>query len=1181
VHPAGRTHSRFLIVAMVIVINCWPAASLWGQAIYGSIYGQITDSTGAAVANATVTAKDEAKGTSVQVTTTAIGEYSVEHLIPDVYDITVTAPGFKGTEKDGIRVSADTSPKVDLKLEVGSATETVTVTAEIPQLKTDRADVALVLDQKTVADLPNAGRNFASLELLIPGTQVMGWSQNTAEDPQGSPTVQINGQHFSGVAYELDGAANQDPILGQIVINPPLDAVTEAKITTQNYDAQFGQAVAAVVTAQTKSGTNSFHGDVFDYRRTDDTEASNPFTQVVKDPITGRIIPSAKYNQFGGSIGGPIRKNKAFFFADYQGTRQILGSSAIATVPTALARNSCLSGNGCDLSDYLVASGAQKQIYNPRILTPTGPAPFVNNFIPAADVSPQALKLLALIPLPNTGTAGQTSNNYSGSGNGKQHNDSVDVRIDDQFSDRTHILGRYSFFGNGISSSTIFGKGGGQGFSSPTNSFGGSAAGRSQSAVAGMDIALSPKLLTDFRLGYLRYHVKTSKYDGDEALATNVGIPGLNLGDPFTAGAPAFFVQNANGSNGDGLSPFGSALGVDACNCPLLETEDQYQIVNNWTRIVGTHSVKFGVDVRYARNLRVPSDSNRAGELAFSASDTENVTDLTLASPGGMGLGTFLLGDVTNLNRYVSVSTNAKESQKRLFTYIEDSWRVTPKLTFNYGVRWELYFPETVNGKGQGGFPDLNTGQIRVAGYGPFDTAMNVSKTWKTLAPRVGIAYQLNPKTVIRTGYGRSFDIGVFGSIFGHMLTQNLPVLVNQNIPNTGPNTAAFNLAVGPTAFVFPAVGASGTIPIGVGDNAKIRSDPNTFPTIDAWNFAVQRQLTATASVTVAYVGNKGTHTFMGDDKSTNPNEPAACLSASQSITGQALCYNPSAPNALLTAGSTATETSNSANLRPYFGKYGFTQDLTYYHNGFDTNYNALQVAFEKRFSQGLQFTANFALQRGYNYGSDEEVYKKVLWGRLDDLRERQLTLFGNYELPFGKNRRFASNIPKWLNYLVGGYELNTSLDWASGLPFTANLSNCSAYVPAGPCRPNKGSGSFPLKLTAYDRTTHSRTYFVPPGLGGAFTAPSVDQTGTSSRNAFTGPGLFNDDLSLIKTFPIHESVAAEFRVDAFNVFNIINPANPGNTCINCTAASGAGVINGMALGTAPRQIEFALTLRF
>jgi Carboxypeptidase regulatory-like domain/TonB dependent receptor len=1163
-HSTSRTHSRYLIVLIAVAIAGWSVASLWGQAIYGSIYGQVTDSTGAAIANATVTVKDVSKGTSVQVTTSSIGEYSVEHLIPDIYDVTVTATGFRGAESKGIRVSADTSPKVDVKLNVGQATESVTVTSEAPQLKTDRADVALVLDEKTVSDLPNSGRNFASLELLIPGTQVMGWSQNSAEDPQGSPTVQINGQHFSGVGYELDGAANQDPILGQIVINPPLDAVTEAKITTQDYDAQFGQAVAAVVTAQTKSGTNAFHGDLFEYRKTDATEARNPFSQVAPDAVTGRLIPSAKYNQFGGSLGGPILKNKAFFFVDYQGTRQILGSSARVTVPTALVQSSCASANiaagtgGCDLSDYLTFLGPVKgQIYNPRL--PGTPA-FANNFIPAQYLSSQALQLLAMIPGPNLQVPVGQPNNFAGSGSGKQHNDEVDIRIDEQVSQRTHAFGRYSIFNNGISSNTIFGKAGGTGFSSPTNSFGGTASGRSQSAVAGMDIALSPQLLTDFRLGYLRYHVKTTKYSTAD-LATQVGIPGLNIaGQPFTSGPPAFYL------NGDGISNFGSALGVDACNCPLLETEDQYQMVNNWTRILGTHSLKFGVDGRYARNLRVPSDSNRAGELSFSASDT---TSPTLG--GGFGLGSFLLGDVTSFNRYVSISTNAKESQKRLFTYIEDSWRVTPKLTFNYGLRWELYFPETVNGKGQGGFPDLNTGQIRVAGYGSYNTAMNVGKTWKTFAPRLGLAYQLNPKTVIRTGYGRSFDIGVFGSIFGHMVTQNLPVLVNQFIGNSGLDTQAFNLANGPTAFVFPAIPSNGAIPIGVGNNVKIRNDPNVFPTIDAWNVAVQRQLSNTTSVTVAYVGNKGTHTFMGDDKSTNPNEPAACLPAGQSITGHGLCFNPNAPVGSL------TQTSDTSQLRPYFSKFGWTQDLTYYHNGFDTTYNALQLTFEKRFSQGLQLTANYALQRAYNYGSNE-VYKKFQHGRTDDLRDHQLTLFGNYDLPFGKKGKYASGVPTWVDYLIGGYTLTTSLNWASGLPFSVGYGECGQDVPSGPCRPNKGSGSFPLKLTGYDPVTHSRTYFTPPGLGGAFTRPSLDQTGTSPRNAFNGPGFFNDDLALLKTFPIRESVALQFRMDAFNLFNHINPGNPGNTCIDC---SGAGVITGMALGDGPRQLQFALTLKF
>lgn len=1150
----NRMHFRCLMVVIAIAIASGSAVNLWGQAVYGSIYGQVTDNSGAAIKSAPITVTDVTKGTSVQVDTNDLGEYSVEHLIPDVYDIAVAAPGFQKQEIKGIRVSADTSPKVDIKLEVGSISETVTVTGEIPQLKTDRADVGLVLDQKTVADLPNTGRNFASLELLLPGAQVMGWSQNQAEDAAGSPTVQISGQSFSGVSYELDGVANTDPILGQIVINPPLDAVGEAKITTSSYDPQFGGAVAGVVTANTKSGTNSFHGDLFDYRKTDATEASNPFTQVAPDPITHRIIPAAKYNQFGASFGGPIVKDKAFFFADYQGTRQILGSSAIATVPTALVHTSCLApgSTGCDLSDYLTAGGASEQAYNPRL---AGIPAFTNNFIPIGDVSTQALALLALLPTPNTGAPGQTANNYSGSGNGTLFNDAVDVRIDDQLSQRSHLFGRYSYFNNGSSSSTIFGAAGGQGFSSPTNSFGGTASGRNQSAVAGMDIALSPNLLTDFRLGYLRYHVKTTKYDGTTDFATQLGIPGLNIaGEPFTAGAPAFYIN--------GMANIGSSLNTDACNCPLLETEDQYQVVNNWTKIMGTHSLKFGVDLRYARNLRVPSDSNRAGELTFASSDTQSPT---AANPGGLGLATFLLGDVTTFNRYVSSSTNAKESQKRMFTYVQDTWRVTPKLTFNYGLRWEMYFPETLNGKGQGGFADLNTGEINVAGYGPYNTAINVDKNWKLIAPRVGIAYQLTPKTVIRAGYGRDYDIGVFGTIFGHVQTQNLPVLANQNLTSTGLDTAAFNLAAGPTPFVFPAIPSNGRIPIPVGDSVKIRDNPNVFPSVDAWNFTVQRQLTNSSSITIAYVGNKGTHTFSGDGQTVNPNQALPCLNG--------LCFNPNPP-----VGST-TETNNTNLLEPYFVKFGLPQGLTYYDDAFDSRYNALQVSFQKRFSQGLQLTANYNYQKGYSYDG-QDIEKR--WGPFGDLRDSQLTLFGNYDLPFGKKQRFGSNIPTWLNYLIGGYTLTTSLDWASGEPFSLSYAECGANLPGGlQCYPDKGSGGLDTHLTAYNPATHSRTYYTPPGFGGAFSEPGIDQIGTAGPNSAFGPALFNDDLALFKNIPIRESIAVEFRVDAFNVFNIINPGNPGNNCIDCTAASGAGVINGMALGDAPRQLQFALTFKF
>ncbi len=1163
-----RNLLRHRWMALLLLLLWRPSAD--AQATYGSIVGQVLDSSGAAIPNATVTVTDIGKGTSVDVTTNASGEYLASHLIPDTYTIKAVATGFRSEEVPNITVAADTSPKVNLQLSVGSANDVVQVTSEVPQLQTDRAEVAAVFNQKTVNDLPIAGRNFASLELLIPGAQAMGWSQNSAEDSQGSPTVNISGQSFSGVEYELDGAANQDPILGQIVVNPPLDAVSEAKISTQSYDAEFGQSTAAVVSAQTKSGTNDIHGDAFEYRRSAANLATNPYNQYAPySQTSSAIIPPALYNQFGGSIGGPIRKDKIFGFGDYQGVRQRVGASLNETVPTALMHNSCLSGAGCDLSEYLTGRGPlQGQIYNPRIINPnTGPAPFANNLIPNQYLSPQALYLLKLIPLPNApGTQDGTANNYNGGGNGVTNQNQFDVRVDYQIKEAAHAFGRYSYFNNSLSDGVIFGAAGGAGFG---NTFGGTASGRNQSAVAGVDLALNPKLLTDFRLGYLRYHVATQKYDGTQAFATAAGIPGLNTGAAFTGGAPGFFPS-------DGLSSFGSSLQVNACNCSLLETEDQYQVVNNWTKIFGNHSLKAGVDLRYARNLRVPSDENRAGELTFSSTDTENTN---LSTPGGSGLATFLLGDVTYFQRYVSTSTNAKETQKRLFSYAQDNWRVTPNLTVNLGVRWELYLPETVNGKAQGGIGDLTLGAIRVAGEGPYGTNMRSEINWKLVAPRIGIAYQATPTTVVRTGYGRSFDLGVFGSVFGHVATQNLPVLANQNLTSSGANAYAFNLSNGPTAFAFPAIPNTGLIPIPNGLNAKLRENPQQLPTVDAWNLSVQQQLTKTVSFTLAYVGNKGTHSFAGDGQTTNPNEVAACLPANLSATGQGLCWSPTA------AAGSATQTSNTQLLRPYYAKYGWTQDQTFYHDGFDTHYNSLQATVEKRFAQGLQFTARYSWQRAFNYGGDyQEIDKKVNYGQFDDLRQQELQFYGNYNLPFGRDRQFLRSIPGWLNEVVGGFELNTSLNLSSGLPFTPSYGECGSDIPSGPCRPNKGVGQLPLQLGAFNATTHQRQDFTPVaafGLNGSssgpFMRPQVDHFGTVQRNSYFGPSFFNDDLSLLKNFDIWEKIKLQMRVDAFNAFNHISPGNP-SSCIDCV---GNGVITGMAVGSSPRQLEFSSTVTF
>src|SRR5215472_13147044 len=400
---------RTLCLAVAVALLCGlTATSAVGQAVYGSILGTVTDPSGAAVNGAKVTVTSQTKNVSVEATTNESGNYSVTHLIPDVYTVRIEGTGFKVLQFKDIQVSADSSSPVNGQFQVGSASEQVEVTAEAPQLKTDRADVAIEFDSKYVEDLPVLNRNFTQFELLSPGTQMLGRGNAATENPQGSQQIFVQGQHFSGTAYELDGTDNQDPILGIIVVNPNLDAVTETKIALQNYDAEFGKAVAGVVTAQTKSGTNDIHGSGFWFRRTDANQARDPFTQFAPDPITGRFIPSSRWQQFGGSLGGPIIKNKLFFFGDYQGTRQSNGITNQLTIPTALVQKTCNPATNttgyCDLSEYL-AAGLQGggQVYDPSTgtpgvgnggnRTPFGPQPAAGcsgNCIPIRDISPQA-----------------------------------------------------------------------------------------------------------------------------------------------------------------------------------------------------------------------------------------------------------------------------------------------------------------------------------------------------------------------------------------------------------------------------------------------------------------------------------------------------------------------------------------------------------------------------------------------------------------------------------------------------------------------------------------------------------------------------------------------------------------------------------------------------------------------
>src|SRR6267154_2607814 len=632
------------VIAVVLCLVCMSATpSAQAQAVYGSITGTVTDAQGSGVAGAKVVVTNVTKGTIEEATTNENGGYSVTHLIPDDYKIHIEAAGFKAYEVASARVNVDSTVRVDAQLQVGSVTQSVEVTGEIPQLQTEKTDVATIFSTQQVESVPIFNRNFTTFQLLSPGAQIQGWGHAASENPQGSRQILTNGQHFAGTGFELDGTDNQDPILGIIVINPNLDSINEVKITSQDYDAEFGKAIGAIVTSQTKSGTNEIHGSAFDFERSNSNFASDPFSQTPSKIAAGqRQVPSGNWNQFGGTIGGPIKKNKIFAFGDYQGQRAHVGGTAQDRILTAAERGGDLSALGRNIYDPYVTSDPAHCIL---VLTNGQPTPagltaapgvlartqFPGNRIPtAADcagtanpngrLSQQVQNLLKLLPTGQT-LGDPTVNNFSGSGSNVLNADNFDVRGDYVLNTRTQVFGRYSYQKFLRSGPGLFGDVAG-GPALPADSggqFAGTSKVRNQSLATGFDYTFSPTLLTDFRFGYMRYHVQVAPGGVGSTPATDAGIPGLNIDNLYTTGMPYFHVTTS------GLPDFnfGYSLGANQCNCPLLESEHQYQFVNNWTKIRGNHTFKSGADIRYAYNLRVPSDVHRAGELTFDSGQTQ------------------------------------------------------------------------------------------------------------------------------------------------------------------------------------------------------------------------------------------------------------------------------------------------------------------------------------------------------------------------------------------------------------------------------------------------------------------------------------------------------------------------------------------------------------------------------
>jgi hypothetical protein len=1178
--------SALFALALFCLIGTALTSAVLAQSVYGRIHGTVRDASGEPFSGAIVTATSEEKGAKFQSRTDARGHYEFPQLQPDTYDVRLEAEGRRFAVTD-VSVSPDDESLVDLTLPARGQSGT---SAGGSTLHT-RADNSITLDRNAIANLPNYDQNSTRFGFLAPGTQLRGTSTISAQDPQSSLQLSINGQLPSATALQLDGTDNRDSINQLAVFNSTLESLSEIRITTQSFDAETGQALSGVIIAQTRSGGNDWHGSAFEFRRSSWAEASNPNLQ---NPSLA-VLPPLKINLFGGSLGGPLIHKKFFIFGDYQGTRRSLGSTQVLNVPSDIVRSTCLNPASafCDLSEYLPIGTTSPLIYDPLTGKPfpaiagcgQGAAAGLPGYcIPQtgssgqSGLSPQAVNLLSLLPAPNI--SGAALSNYKVSGAEAWDDNAFNVRVDHIFSSRLSIFGRYSFADFHVNAPGAFGNDvGGPGFG--PDGFAGQSHSPNHSLSTGFDYAVRPNLLTDFRFGFFRRRINVLPNSYNTTPATNAGIVGLNLpDDPLTSGMPAIQVGQpilqVNTSN----IAYGDGQTINQCNCPLLETLQQFQWINNWTETHGNHTFKWGEDFRLAEDVSFVSPSRRPGVLNFALKDTANPTG-SGPGAGGLGLATFLIGDVSTFSRTLGDSTGAGVHQKRLFFYGQDTWRVTSKFTLNYGLRWEIYFPQTETGKGLGGVLNTGTGMIQAVGSPGLNLAANVGNNWHNFAPRIGLAYQWKEKTVVRAAFGRNFDAG---STFARNVTLNPPVMVSQTAQQVPGKNWVFQFSGQvpsvPSGILLPNIPASGQFALPPQISATVIPTIVRVPTLDQWNLTVQHELRSDLSFELGYIGNKATHVV-----TSGPGGAAASLNLNQqTIAGFAANSCFLASNAQTTA---------CLQRYPFYTPFGWTQSITYGAGVASANYNALQAKLVKRLSKGYEFNANYTWSKGIGYQGDYYTWNPGLNRGVNVFDRTHTFIFYNVlELPFGRGKSFLGNVSRPANYLIGGWSINTITTAASGLPFSPTYtgSECTHDRDSGPCRPNLvGSVGITGDRNNYFTTTSGQTLAAGPNNGsapgatiGPWQRPAVGSFGTAGYNSLRGPSYFDTDLVVEKNLTLTERYSLQFRTDFLNVFNKVNLGLPTG-CVDCSAggAQTGAVITTLAPSASQRQIEFALRFIF
>lgn len=1087
---------------MLAVVVC--SAGLFGQALSGTVVGTVTDSAGAVVPSAKVTLTNEGTRFTRTVESNQSGQYVAYSFPTGKITLTVEQPGFSKLIRSGVELTAADTLAVDLQLHVGSIQETVEVNAQATLLQTEDATVSSLMSNQQILEMPLNGRTFTQLIAIMPGTTATSPPMTAGTGGYGmraNTGVSINGSQTGNNSYLVDGMYDKGLWLNNLVIVPTIDSIQDARVQTSNYSAQYGASAGGVTVVQTKSGTNQYHGDVYEFLRNTDLNANTFFNNASGIPRT-----ATRRNEFGGTVGGPIRKDKTFFFADYQGIRLTQPTSSLSTIPSLAQVDMVKTGN---------FSGLGTQIYNPYTTVTNSDGtqarvPIPNNQIPAGMLDPAAAKLIGFLPAPTSATR---TSNYAFASALSQRIDQFDVRGDQNFGSADRLFLKYSYDNSrALSPGSIPAPAGAA--MGPFLTGGATTSFKNWAAAANFTKVIGAHIVNETRIGAVRWNFGNIPTDTPFAPAAALGIPGINVSD------------NAGGLPGYTISGGGFATIGDSSTYPEYSRTITYQYEDVLTAVKGSHTLKFGG--RYLRNdFNGYSAFPTRGTYDFNGQFTRQIGSTTATT----ALADFALGASDSINR-ASLSGVFGIRFYEFAAFAEDSWRVNNKLTVNVGLRYEIQAPPYEVHNRWANF-DTVAGKLLLAGQNSNSrTVRNLDGN--NFGPRAGIAYQIDPKTTLRSGFGVSYTEEFDG---GTELYKNLPFLVSNRYTydvNGAPGLLISQGLPAPTAPALSDPAINGGNPVAYPLNFQT-------PKILQGSFGIQREILPGVMLETSFVATRGL-------------ELKAKLNTNQPYPGPG-ARGPRSP---------------LYSVDPYVG------DLIDHMNWGGSKYRSLQVRLQTRAHHGLTTGVSYTWSHnmtnsGENQGANSAQNARNLsaeWGNSSYDRRQVLVINHVYELPFGKGKALVSQ--GWLSRVVGNWNVNGVWGVMSGLWFTprdaGNVSNAQDTCNGCPNeRPNRlGNGNLPSGQQTIYHWFDTSAFAIQP----QFTF------GNAANSILLGPGYFNLDAGIHRNFDISERLKAVFRWEIFNAFNHSNFSNP-NASIG---APTAGVIS----STLPaRSQQVALKLIF